>query len=149
MIPRKQLYRHNPPHTWGDCHRACIASILERPCEAVPNFCEPAPGEEWESGKWRDRERDWLLSQGFCPITMTYHPNAGLDLVLEGSTYYNPDTHWILGGTSRNGTGHSVVVYNGEIVHDPALDDSGIVGPMSDGHYWATFIGAAIAAGRT
>lgn len=146
MIPRKQLFRHKPDKgIYGDCHRACVASILNLPCEAVPNFCAPLPGEEWVSGRWREREREWLLAHGYCPITMTYSPDATLEQVLEGSTYYNQDIYWILGGTSRNGTGHSVVAYNGEIVHDPSLDDSGIIGPMEDGHYWATFIGSAIA----
>lgn len=146
MKPVKQLYRHDPPHAWGDCHRACVASILELPCEAVPNFCAPPAGDQWQEGRWREREYAWMRSQGLVPIVTAYAPEAELDALLDNSVYYNPGIYWILGGTSRNGTGHSVVAFDGRIVHDPSLDDSGIVGPMEGGHYWGTFIGAGISA---
>lgn len=146
MIPLKQRHRHDPANgIWGDCHRACVASILELPLDAVPNFHEPPPGEAWRSEWAAIRERVFLISCGFVPITCCYHEDMGLEQVLAGAAYYNPGTYWILGGTSRNGTGHSVVCLDDLIVHDPSLDDSGIVGPMEGGHYWATFIGAGIA----
>lgn len=146
MIPLKQQYRHDPPRIWGDCHRACIASILELPLAAVPNFHEPPPGEPWHAARAAIREREFLIARGFVPITTAFTSDTPLADILHSQRHYNPDTYWILGGTSKNGVGHSVVVYDGRIVHDPSLDESGIVGPMDEGHYWATYIGAGIAA---
>lgn len=145
MKPVKQLYRHDPPRVFGDCHRAALASILELPCEAVPHFYELIDGEKPDPATVSQRERSYLASQGLVGITTCFSEGIELQAVLDGIAYYNPGVYWILGGTSRNGTGHSVVACDGAIVHDPALDESGIVGPMDNGHYWATFIGAGIA----
>jgi hypothetical protein len=49
---------------------------------------------------------------------------------------------FLLTGTSRNRCAHTVVACNGDIVCDPSLDDSGIIGPTDDGFYWLTFFGA-------
>lgn len=147
MIPVTQLYRHDPPRTWGDCERACIASILELPCEAVPNFCEPGPGEDFDSVRWRERERAWLATRGLCPILLCYHESMELDMVLDGTAHYQPGLYFILSGTSRNHVNHAVIACDGAIVHDPSIDHSGIIAPCEPGgHYWATFLGAAIAA---
>jgi hypothetical protein len=47
--------------------------------------------------------------------------------------------------------GHTVVAGHGRVVHDPSLRTEvcprhgSIVGAMSDGYWWLTFIGTAIA----
>lgn len=140
MTPLKQRNHHRPDEgVYGDCHRAAIASILELPIDDVPHFCDPTQ----YPTDWVKHERAWLLARGLVQITAIY---AGeLQDVLYSVSQLNPDTYCILGGTSRTGCGHSVVAFNGEIVHDPSLTDAGIVGPMDDGYYWVTFFGAAIA----
>jgi hypothetical protein len=146
MIPVQQLNRHDPPHSYGDCDRACIASILELPCAAVPNFCEPGPGETFSQSAWTERRRLWLARHGIVPIDMCYHESLDLDAILAGTRSYQPGIHFILAGESRNHCNHSVIACDGRIVHDPSLDQSGIIGPCDDGHYWAMFFGAGIAA---
>ena len=36
MIPIPMRVPHNPPHSYGDCFRACIASILEMDVPPLP-----------------------------------------------------------------------------------------------------------------
>ncbi len=38
MTPLTQRYLHNPPETYGDCYRACIASLLDLGLDDVPHF---------------------------------------------------------------------------------------------------------------
>jgi hypothetical protein len=143
VIPLKQRNRHRPDEgIYGDCHRAAIASILEMALDEVPHFCDPTLYPE----DWVMHERKWLQERGLTTITQVYE--GRLADVLHTVGQMNPDTYGILGGTSRTGCGHSVVICNGEIAHDPSLDDAGIVGPMKDGWYWVTFFGAAIAVGK-
>ena len=53
---------------------------------------------------------------------------------------FNGGIYYILTGKSKNGTNHCVICKNGGIVWDPAIDDSGIVGPTTDGHYSIEFL---------
>lgn len=141
MIPVTQRFKHDPDNgVWGDCHRAVIASLLELPIDEVPHFCDQG---KKISGPDTD-DRQWLRSRGLTPINMAFPGTTTLDDVLTTVENCNPGLLFILGGTSRNGTGHSVVAGRGEILHDPSIDQSGIVGPMEDGLWWVTFLGAAI-----
>jgi hypothetical protein len=136
VIPVKQQIKHNPPERYGDCHRAALASILELPIEEVPHFCDKTLFPD----RWRDDERAWLLARGRVPITLIFDTDD-VDLVFGTMAALNPDTFYLLGGTSRKGTGHSVVGLNAGIAHDPSPELSGIVAPMEDGRFWVTFFG--------
>lgn len=144
MIPLKQRNRHRPAEgIWGDCHRAAIASVLELPLDDVPNFGEGGPnGEEFAR-----RERDWLKGVGLVPIQVPF--DAALDQVFRCVRAINPDVYFLLGGRSRTGVNHTVVGFNDAIVHDPSLDDAGIVGPCEDGYFWVTFFGCICASRRS
>ena len=48
----------------------------------------------------------------------------------------NPGLYYLLSGTSRTGCNHTVVALDDQIVWDPSLSDSGIIGPCDDGYYW-------------
>lgn len=146
MIPVTQLNRHKPPHSYGDCERACIASLLELPCDYVPNFCEPGPGEDFSHSAWETRRRAWLAKHGLVAIHQCYHESLDLDAVLAGTANHQAGLYFILTGESRNHVNHSVIACDGAIVHDPSIDQSGIIGPCDDGRYWVTFLGAGIAA---
>lgn len=141
MIPLKQRNLHRPDEgVFGDCHRAAVASILELPLDDVPHFMDGNP----DSAEFNRRESAFLKSRGLVRVMVAFQ--ATMDDVLRTMCVWNPGTHYILGGRSRNDTDHSVVACDGKIVHDPALDNSGVVGPMSDGYYWVTYFGAAVAA---
>lgn len=141
MIPLKQRNRHRPDEgIYGDCHRAAIASILELPLDDVPHFLE----DNCDSVEFAKREREFLVSRGIVPISIAF--DCDLPSVFMTLRYLNPTIYYILGGESRTGVNHSVVCRGGEVVHDPSLNNAGIVGPCKpDGHYWVTYFGAAIA----
>lgn len=132
----KQRNRHRPEEgVWGDCHRAAIAMVLDLEIDAVPHAYE---------GGVRSQDankilKEWREPLGLFEITIIYPGETSLENIMESLRHLNPGTPYILGGTSKNGTDHSVAVLDGEIF-DPAIDDSGIVGPMSDGLWWVTYI---------
>jgi hypothetical protein len=65
-----------------------------------------------------------------------------LEQVLEyvGSVSVSGGMHWCLMGTSRTGCNHVVICKGGEIVHDPSITQSGIIGPANDGLWWAEWV---------
>lgn len=142
MTPHKQLIVHDPANgKFGDCHRTCIATILDVDPLEVPHFCDGTEDRESVPGNgadtFLDRERSWLARFGLASALVGYL-DCDLDAVLTTCKHCSPGVPVILGGTSRLGCNHSVVVLDGEIVSDPS--GNGIVGPMDDGYYWVTFI---------
>ena len=135
MTPQRQLFKHNPPVSFGDCHRACLASLLDLDRDTVPNF-----GEHYDdNARFQLETHKWLATQGLDYIDIAF--NDTLENVLLTMKGLNPNAYYILGGTSRNGTGHSVIGRGGEIVWDPATGaDHSIVDVMSDGMYWITYL---------
>jgi|GEM_PF-1291517 len=133
--PIKQLFRHNPPDTLGDCYRTCIAAILGMPADAVPDFNR------------RENTNDaaviecdeWLRARGLGSVVVMYGGNAWGD-VAESVNHHNPGRPAILTGTSGNGVNHSVVIQHGRVVCDPSRDDCGISGPASNGYFWVKYI---------
>ena len=136
MIPIKQRRRHNPEKgEYGDCSTAALASILELPYEDVPDFAF--------SETQRDDIRAWLKSIGRDLIWFVWNGDFPLSEIQERMKLWNPDVYYFLLGNSSNDVCHVVVCLNGEIVHDPSLDNSGIVGPSEhDGEsvYFTEFI---------
>lgn len=117
MIPIKQRHIHDPKNgLYGDCHRAAIASILELDLDEVPHFADG-----WPTGEvFMNREREFLLSRGLIPIYTPYKVST-LEEIKEVTTVLHPNIYYLIGGTSRYGTAHTVVGLNGEIAHDPSL----------------------------
>lgn len=143
MIPLKQRNLHQPEKgIYGDCHRAAYASLLELPLDDVPHFCDGL-----DEGSTTRKEREWLAQRGLTNINIIFPGETPLDDVLGTIEAVNPGVMFILGGTSTTGCGHSVIGGRGRILHDPSLTNTGdhsIVGPMKDGYWWLTFIGAAV-----
>lgn len=119
----KQANRHNPDAgVYGDCFRTCIAGLLGKERDSVPHFADP-------KDPWHKREIKWLALRDVTVLCIWYPPEPTLEEIL--LTSYTTCKHpCILSGKSRNGTNHAVIAYNGMIWHDPAINDSGIVGPM-------------------
>lgn len=135
MIPQKQAFRHKPEDgQHGDCHRTVIACLLNIDRDSVPNF-----GVHYgDISAFYKAETEFLKTQNLSSVQVGYR--GSLDEVLATMAAMNPDAYYILGGTSRSGFGHSVIGQGGKIIWDPHPDDVGIVGPMSDGVYWITFL---------
>lgn len=140
MTPHKQLHRHLPDQGQiGDCWRTCFACLLDMQPAEVPHFVEHC----WQNSELgRRNAATWLAPRGLHIVELAY--SGELQAVLDFMKTCNPGTYFLLGGNSRNGCGHSVIVCDGEIVWDPSLDDAGIVGPMDDGYYWITFLVPAL-----
>ena len=107
-----------PPAERGDCLSAALASILEVPLEAVPRFCEHGSDVDWSP-----HINEFL---------------AGFDLMYFGLEFDEDDPghtqnlldamgyHVITGPGPRSGVRHSVVGYQGEVVHDPHPSRDGL-----------------------
>lgn len=136
MTPAMCRVTHDPEAgKFGDCLRACIASILDvsNP-EDVPHFFED--GATGDVGQWRLRE--YLATLGFGAFYAHYDGSLPRDEVLGMIGEQNPNMHYIL-CASANGGDHSVVCCNADIVHNPIYYGGGITGPNSDG-FWSILV---------
>jgi hypothetical protein len=147
VTPVKQLYRHDPDNgVFGDCFRAAIASVLDLRCEDVPHFMDKKPNRGESAGDAHLLCETWLRQRGLTQINIVYPGAADLgDLLTSIKNTNYPGLYFLLAGRSRNDVNHNVVCVNGEIAWDPSIDNSGIVGPCDDGHYWVTFFGSTAA----
>lgn len=96
---------------YGDCIRACVASIFELPIEQVPHFAA-AEGNAWPRALAR-----WLKP---------FHLAADRDDYREQPSRDWPrrmyDGWWIASVVSENieGATHAVVMHEDKVVHDPS-----------------------------
>lgn len=136
MKPVKQLYRHKPDQLeFGDCHRACIASILELDIHEVPHFGYDGCT---DIDIFNKRVANYLETKNLCEVTFAF--NCILPSLLRMMKLLNPNVYYIVGGQSKNKVNHSVICYNDEIVHDPSLDNSGIESQCDDNHFWISIL---------
>ena len=131
--------KHDPDNgDWGDCHRACVASLLELPIEEVPHCWDGYDGSssEMEIGRRNDWMTEFLLSKGF--ILHSFYADGGeisLDEMIDMFSDSNPGVYFLLSGESATGNDHAVICRNGVIEHNPT-PGSDLVGPMSHWGYW-------------
>lgn len=131
----RQAFFHAPGRGWyGDCHRAVLASLFEVDLRAVPHFCEDGPGPD----RFDARVAAWLAERNLSSVTFPL--SGSLQSVLNGVAGSCPHAFWLLSGTSRGGVDHMVICRGAEVVHDPARGAMGLVGPCSNGYWWATFL---------
>lgn len=137
MQYHKQRFRHQPDKgIYGDCHRTALACLLDMEPEQVPHFGEMMFVHGTEAAS--EAEELWLNKQGLSQVFVPYSVDT-LDNLLLHLASINPRAYYLLGGTSKNGVGHTVVGCGGKLIWDPAQDNSGIVGPMSDGFFWISY----------
>ena len=96
---------------YGDCLRACIASIIEKPSEDVPHFYHD--GCDGETGM--KRVRDYLDTLNYAPVFTSMSGSWSFEFALKVSGESVSGCHYLLFGE-----GHVVVCKDGEVVHDPA-----------------------------
>lgn len=121
MMPVDQEFVHDPTNNQhGDCMRACIASLLDLPREAVPNFAQlDADGE----GNF------WLLLAEFC------RQHGYSFVTIQGRFVWAEDViyHVISGPSPRiKGGHHAVVGRNGQVFFDPHPSRAGLAGDPSE-----------------
>ena len=104
MKPLDQtVFRKN----YGDCGRACVASIFEFPIKEMPNFWEETQD---ASTFWR-KSNDWLSqNKGYHLVPMSV--SEGHEYLLDGVLCI------AVGKTGRGDEDHAVVWRDG-LVHDP------------------------------
>lgn len=112
----------------GDCLRACVASILELPIEAVPDFSA--------DGSYTIGAIAWLQARGYQVLSVQWSGDG-----YDHSQYLScPQGYAVLGGKSPrtypdgSRAGHAVVGrangWNFRIDHDPHPSRAGIVGQV-------------------
>ena len=106
----------------GNCVQACLASVLELPLDAVPNFVT--------MDDWCGEMEKWLLKlYGLQPLFLKLRREIEVD-------DWRPFGYHLMGGMGPRGLKHSVVGYRGEIKWDPHPDRGGLV-KVED---WTVFV---------
>jgi hypothetical protein len=97
-----------PPQ--GNCLQAAVASVLELPLDAVPNYMD-GPQNHW------DVLYAFLARYDLQPLAIPYNDK------------FSPLGYYIIQGWSPRGDyHHAVVARNGVIAHDPHPDHTGLRG---------------------
>jgi len=124
LTPVDQQILHDPENgRFGDCQRACIASLLDLRPDDVPHFYEDGT----EITFWK-RLNSFLASIELVHLE-TQTINFRLAQFREKADLY----HMIYGQTER-GTQHAVIGLNGDIIHDPHPSKAGFL--ESDRDNW-------------
>lgn len=123
MTPQDQEFINIPGKQYGDCMRACIASLLDLPIADVPHFLRNSDGDP--VGFWNGIY-DFCEARGFeySPVHEKFNPQLATDL----------DGYHTIGGPSPRGCGllHAVVGLNGTIVFDPHPSKAGLAGDPAE-----------------
>jgi hypothetical protein len=129
MIPVHCRVKHDPDAgQYGDCVRACVASIMEIDAEAVPHFFH----DDCNGDIGMDRVRAWLREQGLAPFFASFDGSHPMADILAMQKMQNPDVHYMLFGATDGGD-HVVVCHNGKVAHNPSWYPTPIVGPGAHG----------------
>ncbi len=141
MIEQKQLHLHRPEQNqYGDCWRTCIACILNVPPNNIPHYYEQL----WKEGENISQEvhaatNEFLADAGYGVQYIEIPVQCDEEQLRVYISHYFKDMYVIVGCNSKNG-GHSVIMKGYDYMWDPAIDNSGCVGPMEDGYYWIGFL---------
>lgn len=112
MIPVHCRVKHDPPNSYGDCLRACIASLLEMEPDDVPHFADN--GVDWPT--MLADLRAWLLDAiGEYAWVVQYSSEASDAEIRSLIAELNPKQYYLLFSED-----HVVVCLDDKIVHDPA-----------------------------
>lgn len=139
ITKQKQAYLHDPDNGfYGDCFRTAIACILNIDKDKVPHLAK----EYFDDTIGWDREmKKFLNPLGYTIIDVPFTgTEVSLEVLLESLSVHAAQAVYILTGKSSNETNHCVIGCGGEIIWDPAIDNSGIIGPCTDGWYWVSYI---------
>lgn len=116
MTPVDQEFINDPENSQiGDCFRACIASVLEVPIAAVPHFA--------------------LLGNRWSRVADFYCESLGRELLwADGVPPDNLNAIVTVQSPRNSDIKHSVIYFNGVMVHDPHPDKTG--GKPTGGYFY-------------
>lgn len=122
MKPVDQLILHDGDKSIGDCFRACVASILELPCEEVPHVV--AMGKDSDDS--RRLLNEWLKPLGFHFVELQWPEGEDASIL----AWVVPRGYYVFSGPSPRWPDcwHSCVGLGGKIVHDPHPERLGLAG---------------------
>lgn len=110
----------------GNCLSACLASLMEKSIDDVPNFAEIFSDinryKFTPPYTWVELVNSWLVLHGYVLTQLVEVP--------EIYYRYNLEFFHIMVGVSPRGNRHAVIGRNGKIFYDPHPDKSG----LSTGH---------------
>jgi hypothetical protein len=121
MKPRYCEVPHNPPHSYGDCIRACIATMIDR--DDVPHFFSD-----------KNPENSWY---GLRIYLKSHGKNIAIFSVEKPFFYMkstNEDIPYMLIGKGSRGGNHAIVCMNDEVIHNP-WEESKITSPLMQKFY--------------
>lgn len=138
MKPVNCTVKDDPANgSYGDCVRACVASILEMESEQVPHFFHDEDGERANM-----EMQKWLAEHGMIAAFIGFPGNLSFEQLAAHmtGTYMNRDYMlWCQCGSGD----HALVARNDAIIHNPAWYKQAVTGPHSSG-YWIVVILARI-----
>lgn len=120
MTPTKQTILHDPANgQFGDCFRACIASLLDLPITAVPHVCDAKPDGDTT---WYVEISEWLaIEHG-----LIYFEFGNGDGWAESFAAAGGECFHVISGRSPRGHLHAIVGRNGEPFFDPHPSNAGL-----------------------
>lgn len=99
----------------GNCWEACIASILEYPLEDVPEFIR------LYKHKYIAETNKWLLRNFELSLIVVNVRDSNFDDYHSGVKLIELPSYHIISGKYYGKTGHSVVGFRGQVIHNPNL----------------------------
>jgi hypothetical protein len=138
--PQKQRYQGRGDGEFGDCHRTCIAMILNMRRDDVPHFMDgmssETPPDDPAWTRCEDEEIAWLSKRGLTAVNVAFPSENDVATLIEMMSNLAHGAPFILGGTASNGAHHSVVVHEG-VIYNPN-DNAPLTGPQQNGYWWLT-----------
>jgi hypothetical protein len=107
MTPVDQTRFYVEGESAGNCMQAVLASILDLPLEAIPDFTE-------DVDQFWDSVNNFLAGMGLriSPVEEPLIPR---------------DVYYLVAGMSSRGVMHQVIYRNGELAHDPHPSREGLL----------------------
>lgn len=124
MIPVDQSIMHDPDNKrYGDCWRACVASVLELSLENVPHFA--GNGGENSFDPTKDYLR-FMAKHGF--LVMSIHMPVGKNGLVSHPVPVEDEHpyYFIIGKSPRCKDDHVCVGYQQGLLHDPHPGKTGL-----------------------
>ena len=134
MTPFYQTVPHDPPRSFGDCHRTAIACILDLPPDRIPHIA----GKE-SNAQWLVKMNEALTPHGYQIASIAFTGSIPLHEMMGYMEELNPTVHYILCGRTKDDVPHVVVCRGGNIMHDTCAGKPGVHKPTFDRHIGAEF----------